>query len=942
MALPVQDETQQRAELRSAFLRQLPQRLRQIARRGRHFCTTGWDINGLSLLHEDVQRLAGVAGRYGAVEVSKQLLALEERLGRFVAAEQLPDADASAALLEQLDALAPAAPETESVGTAPAARTEETSARAEFPPPQYWRRWTGDLDGPLELAAAAPPAAAPFPPPRPAEPTPRPGLGALLEQAGTSLGAGDADPGSIPWTPPAPRPEPAPAAASRPGPAAPVGRAAERSSSPPPAPAASVTPPTPTRPAPRPAAAAGPRPAGPARIYHLSASSDLSVELDQRLAALGHEVEILESADELREVLAALVPDLVLIDPEFERELETIGTALRSARERSGAKLPLLAMAHHDTMPVRLAARRAGAAALLVAPKSAEEVLGRLQGLLESDDAESYRVLIVEDDRSQGLFAESILRNAGMEARVISNAFEVLEAMDAFRPDLVLMDLYMPGCDGAELTALIREREEYLHTPIVFLSGESDLDKHYAALDAGGDDFLSKPIRPKHLIAAVSNRVRRARAMQRRVGTQDPRDPATGLYHRRHLLDRLNELLGAENLRQRPGGVLFFEFDGVASLREKLGLAAVETLLTEAGRLLAGHLSGPDLACRYGDGSFIAVCPERDEEALEALAVQLHDAVAAHAFELAGRPLRLRVAVGVCALRHGFADAGSLLNVAERCAREARGSERGVIRYRPQPAATPASQALVQLLRESIDRDGFELLYQPIVAVQGGEDSQYQTLLRVRDHGGKLRTAAEILPVATAAGLIPEIDRWVLGAALRAISQRHEAGTPVRLFVHQRAASLATPGYGDWIANQLRVRNVPGHLLVLDLTLEDIEPRAREVVALCESLIPTGVRFCLSRYEHGPIGAPILDMLPVEFVKLSPKYLVELELPGTRDTLKEVVDKAHLRGLQVIAQQVEDAQSAATLWMSGVDFIQGNLVQQASGHLNFDFHAAVL
>nr|WP_282452591.1 EAL domain-containing response regulator [Lysobacter sp. CAU 1642] len=579
----------------------------------------------------------------------------------------------------------------------------------------------------------------------------------------------------------------------------------------------------------------------------------------------------------------------------------------------------------------------------MIAPPTAADVLARIHELLESSGEESYRVLIVEDDRSQGLFAESILRNAGMEAKVVSDAFEVLDAMDAFKPDMVLMDLYMPECDGTELTALIRERDEYLHTPIVFLSGESDLDKHYAALDAGGDDFLSKPIRPKHLIAAVSNRVRRARAMLRRVGTQDPRDAVTGLYNRRYALDRITELLGAEDVRSRPGGVLFFDLDGIGALREKLALSGLEQLLGEVGALLVGELDGPDFATRYGDGCFVVVCPDRPEGALDTLASETRAKLIAHSFSVGGRPLRLRVSVGVCALRHGFADAGGLLNVAERCSREARGSERGVRRYEPERRTEdPKASSLTLLIREAIERDGFELLYQPIVAVQGGEESQFQTLLRLRDGEGKLHTAAEVLPLAEKADLMVDVDRWVLASALRTIEQRRSAGKPVRLFVNQAASSLATPGHGDWIASQLKARGVPGSELVLELTLDDIDAHTRDMVGFCEALIPTGVRFCLSRYEHSSIGESVLEMLPVDFVKLAPKYLMALNLPGTRDDLRQIVENAHRRSLQVIAQRVEDAQSAATLWMSGIDFIQGNLVQQASGELNFDFQAAVL
>ena len=899
MSSLAQDDSQQRAELRIAFIKHLPKRLQQLARRGHRYCTEGWDINGLSVLHDDVQRLAGVAGRYGELEVSQTLHSLEGLLGLSLKAEQLPSAEASEQMLVLFDTLAPER-------GAPAARDQSAAQaaslhRAEASPSHYWRRWVADNRSPLRLIGSTDPAPS--------------GLTLALE-------------GEEPE--PLPAPISAPAAPARPARPAPVAR-----------------PINPAAPSPAPAAPAArkPTPAArqTARIYHLTDAGELSLELDQKLESLGYELELLENADELKEVLTALAPDLVVVDAEFLSELEDIGAVLRVTRERTGTKLPLLAISAEDNVPARLTARRAGADALLIAPRSTADVLQKLQELLETGNEETYRVLIVEDDRSQGLFAESILRNAGMEAKVIGNAFEVLDAMDQFRPDLVLMDLYMPDCDGTELTALIRERDEFLHTPIVFLSGESDIDKHYQALDAGGDDFLSKPIRPKHLISAVSNRVRRARAMLRRVSTRDPKDALTGLFTRSYTLERLNELLGSEDARSRPGGALFFDLDGVAALRDKLGLSHVEGLLGEAGTMIAKELDGIEFACRYGDGCFVAVCPERPDGSMESLATDVRNQLRSHSFSVAGRPVRLRVSVGVAPFRFGFADAGSLLNAGERCAREARGGETGVLRFDPPKRGEVAAEdSLTTLIRQAIDRDGFELLYQPIVAVQGSEESQFQTLLRLRDDQGRLHTAAEIIPIAERADLMSDVDRWVMSQAMRMIELRRQAGNPVRLFVNQSATTLASAGHADWISHQLKVRNIPGTELTLELTLEDIDTYIDAIVQFCETLIPSGVHFCLSRFETGERGEAVLEKLPVDFVKLSARYLATLQTQGTRDALRGIVDRAHRRGLQVIAQRVEDAQSAATLWMSGVDFIQGNLVQQAGRELNFDFQSAVL
>src|SRR3546814_3190664 len=100
--------------------------------------------------------------------------------------------------------------------------------------------------------------------------------------------------------------------------------------------------------------------------------------------------------------------------------------------------------------------------------------------------------------------------------------------MEQFRPDLVLTDLHMPGLDGAEITALIRAHAAFAHTPIVFLTGDPDPETQFEVLQVGADDFLTKPLRPRHLIAAVESRVRRARTLERqRSGAGRP--PVPGL-----------------------------------------------------------------------------------------------------------------------------------------------------------------------------------------------------------------------------------------------------------------------------------------------------------------------------------------------------------------------------------------------------------------------------
>lgn len=887
-------------DLRRTFQRHLPRRIVAVARRIEHFRTEGWDINGLALIHADVQRLAGASGRHGLVEASELLLALESLLDKPLSEDVVPNDKTSKRIVKVVLELQQRLPVVDD-GDPGDAPTFGDVDRVEAPPPAYWQRWTGEATTGRDTGEAAP------------ETIQTPGASGKLVPDSDS----DSDPDPDPDQAKARAKAKAPPEKSRPPQGHRAGAAAE--------PAAAVDE---TR-----------------RLYHLGDGEALSCEIDQCLEAEGFEVESIGDPEEFKEVISALPPDLLLIDASFCAELESIGAALVPARQRSGAPMPLLAICQADTIEQRLSARRARVDALIVAPTSARDVLRQIHALLAPHKESPYRVLIVEDDRSQGLFAESILRNAGMEARVVEDPLEVLPTMAVFAPDLLLMDLHMPKVNGMELTGLIRERAEFIDTPIVFLSGESDQDMQFEALEAGGDDFIAKPVRPRHLIAAVQNRIRRARAAHRNDDRRVARDPVTGLYRRSWLLGRINNALD-DSLAQagkRLGGLLFLEVEGAVQLRERLGLSALEQVLSEAGRLLVDGLGDTAWASRFGDASFLILSTGRDDAGLEALAQALRTAVAAHPFVIEGKPLRLRVSAGVCALAHGFVEAGALLTAVERCCRAARASERGVTRFEPrlQPEQE-LEAALLDLEREAVDKDGFELLYQPIVAVQGSDEAQYQTQLRLRDASGRLHTAAALVPLAERAGLIIEIDRWVVSQSLRVIAEGHAGGRTLRLFVPQSGVTLTSEDQADWLGEKLKQTGVPGSSLVIEIRFSDAMIHAALLTGLCRELIDVGVHVCLCQFEHGPETRQLVHDLRPSYVKLVGKYLAAGSTQEIRDELRVLINELHAENIKVVGHRVEDAQAAATLWMSGIDFIQGNLVQQADSELDFDFQSAVL
>ena len=551
----------------------------------------------------------------------------------------------------------------------------------------------------------------------------------------------------------------------------------------------------------------------------------------------------------------------------------------------------------------------------------------------EPVDPESpYRVLIVEDDRGQALFAQSVLHGAGMQAEVQMQSDGLLDAMRRFRPDLVLMDLHMPGKDGMSLTMLLRQQPEYLHLPIVFLTGDPDPERQFEVLESGADDFLNKPIRPRHLIAAVSNRIQRAR--QRNQALQAPRPSVnsdTGLPTRTFVLQHLADSLQ----RQSRGGLFFVEVNSALSLRERYGYAVFEHLMNQAGRQLAAAAS-PHPVARLNDNSFLMLADSVDEATLPALAQQVRDGLGSHDFQTrANEVLKLRSSVGYTALSLGFADAGSALEAIERAVLQARLKPDSVAEYVPAEVGDDAP-------RISLEDGQFELAYQPIVAVAGSEQAQYQVLLRMRQPDGSLLPASQVIPAAELAGGIAQIDHWVLEHALYVLAERQAQGPSLRLFVSQSPRSLARESHAQWLLDALRARGIEGTSLVIDLRLADALIHTVTLRQFCQQLMPAGVQFCLSQFEPGAEADALLTQLPLGFVRVSSKYASAHADMQLRDQLRGIIDNAHRQGLQVIGQQIEDPQAAAAMWMGGVDFIQGNLVQAVGSELGFDFHNAVL
>ena len=274
--------------------------------------------------------------------------------------------------------------------------------------------------------------------------------------------------------------------------------------------------------------------------------------------------------------------------------------SLSRVRARFPLALSVMLVGRGDDFETRLRAVRFGASVFLPVPIEPAQIIDQVASSHSADGSAPLHVLVVDDDSQQAAETAYVLQQGGMVTSVVTDPNTIFEAMVEVRPDLILMDMYMPGCTGSELAAIIRQNESFVGIPIVFLSVETDQRLQLEAIRRGGDDFLTKPIQPELLNTWVRSRAMRTRSMRFFM----ERDSLTGLLNHSNLKQRLETEL---QRARRIGTDLVFamiDLDRFKTVNDTYGHLTGDRVLKSLARLLEERLRRSDLIGRYGGEEF--------------------------------------------------------------------------------------------------------------------------------------------------------------------------------------------------------------------------------------------------------------------------------------------------------------------------------------------------
>ena len=403
-------------------------------------------------------------------------------------------------------------------------------------------------------------------------------------------------------------------------------------------------------------------------------------------------------------------------------------------------------------------------------------------------------------------------------------------------------------------------------------------------------------------------------------------DASTGFLQQRYLLTAIQERCA----NAMKGGVRQFAYvkpDRFAEIQNAIGVLASEDFIGQLAEALRVEITANDLCGRFGGNGFLILLERGTARDVETWAENLVARISDHGFSFDEKNLVVTVTVGLGLLPATNPDVGAAIADAVSAARRGRelgGNQMYAVDKSDTDTRVQAYDKIwVKHIKSALMENRFRLVQQPIASLLGEDKGMFDVLVRMLDEQGGEVLPAEFIRAAERNDLMKNIDRWVIGASMSFAANRKASC----IFVRLSKDTILDKSVVGWLETQLRSLKIEAKRLCFQVTEEIATQYVRQTTELSESLRKLGFRFALEHFGTGRDPFKLLSGIGMNFIKVDGSLMQGLSTNQLQQQrVKGLVEAAKRKGVETVAERVEDANTMAVLWQLGVEFIQGYFV----------------
>lgn len=413
-------------------------------------------------------------------------------------------------------------------------------------------------------------------------------------------------------------------------------------------------------------------------------------------------------------------------------------------------------------------------------------------------------------------------------------------------------------------------------------------------------------------------------------------DMATGLFNRRHFQEQLDLAYKKAMEAKQSSTVMYVRIQAFDELRVTYGIAGGEVVQRELAELLKQSEKDGVMA-KVADDVFAILVPSSEWQEVQERGLALVEKTKDLLVELEGKTIRLNINVGLALLDDKCSDANEAMGHAHQAAERAGKSEQKVQFFDKSDLRNISDDNLVGRINLALENNAFNLMFQPIISLRGDSQEHYEAFVRMKDSQGQDVAPKDFIAAAQAANLSGKIDRWVVAKTVAELAEQRKKGSNTQVVINLTPSSISDPAFLPWVNSQLKNHKLRGDCLVFQIREKDAQAYLKAAKAFSKGLSVLKCKLSISQFGRSEQDFDLNRHLDIEYIKVHGSFVEAVEEEGGAERLEALVSQIHELDVLSVAPQVDNASIMSILWQAGVNYIQGQLLQEPTEEMDYDF-----